>query len=361
MLYRSLFRRRFLRLAWLVLVVLLAHAPSARAQSSAGPVTDAELDRPLIEPPRDPSEASKKRAKELFNQGLDFAQKGKAREALRAFRKAYEQHATADSMANLAALEMQIGKTRAAAEHLTRAQNRILITDDAFSDLRKRLEAAKKLIGTVELAVRVAGADVQWDAEWIGAGPMVRPIFVDPDTDHVLLVRHGGVEARRAVRLKKGEKLDLVIDADDFPGAAVAAAGDGGAPAKGDTPSSSLSPAARFPILLGGTGIAVAFAGVAAGGFGAMVVADGERSKIERGIRAFGGTCTPKPLVGFEDDCHARDQEAGNQAIGLGLGIGGSVLALAAVGVTLGLAYRTSAASVAVLPGPGGVWIAGKF
>lgn len=358
--HRSPFCFRLLRRALLVLVVLLAHAPSARAQPSE-PVTDAELDRPLIEPPRDPSEASKKRAKELFNQGLDFAQKGKAREALRAFRKAYEQDATADSMANLAALEMQIGKTRAAAEHLTRAMNRIVITDKAFDDLLDRLEAAKKLIGTVELSVRVEGADVQWDADWLGAGPMVRPIFVDPETDHVLLVRHGGVEARRTVRLKKGEKLALVLDADDFPGAVTEAAGGSGTPAKGEAPSSSLSSSGRLPLLLGGTGIAVAFAGVAAGGFGAMVVADGERSKIERGIRAYGGTCTPKPLVGFGDDCHARDQEAGNQAIGLGLGIGGSVLALAAVGVTLGLAYRTPSASVAVLPGPGGVWIAGKF
>jgi hypothetical protein len=357
---RTPLRRRLLLLAITVLAVLVVPAPPARAQPAAQ-VTDAELDRPLIEPPRDPSDASKKRAKELFNEGLDFAQRGKTREALRAFRKAYEQDATSDSMANLAALEMQLGKTRAAAEHLTRAMIRITITDKAFDDLLERLEAAKKLIGTVDLAVKVAGADVQWDAEWLGAGPMSRPIFVDPDTDHVLLARHGGVEVRRTVRLKKGEKLSLVLDADDFPGAAGDAAAPSGSPAKDEPSSSTAKASVSLPIVLGGTGIAVAFAGVAAGGFGAMVAADGERTKIERGIRAFGGTCKPQPLPGFVDDCHARDQEASNQAIGLGIGIGGTALALAAAGVTLGLAFRTPQASVAVLPGLGGVWIAGKF
>src|SRR4051812_20883043 len=112
--HRSAFPLPFrLLLAFALIAFVLAVPPPARAQSPASPVTDAELDRPLVEPPRDVSDMSKQRAKELFNQGLDFAQLGKTREALRAFRKAYEQDATSDSMANLAALEIQLGKTRA--------------------------------------------------------------------------------------------------------------------------------------------------------------------------------------------------------------------------------------------------------
>ncbi len=260
-------------------------------------------------------------------------------------------------MANLAALELQLGKPRAAAEHLPRAIDRMLLTSDALDDLQERLADAKKEVGTVELSVRVAGADVQWDAQWLGTGPLLRSIYVDPGTEHMLLARHGGVEARRNVKLKKGESIAIAFEASDFPGAETPTA----APTKEDPTSSAKASAARLPWVLGGSGLALAFAGVAAGGFGAMIVADGERSKIERGIRLFGGTCTPQPLPGFVDDCHARDQEASNQAIGLGIGIGGSVLAAAAVGVTLGLAFRTPSAKVAVLPGPGGVWIAGQF
>lgn len=348
---------RLLLLACVLIACVLGTPTRARAQSASEPVTDAELDRPLIEPPSDPSDLSKQRAKELFNQGLDFAQRGKRREALRAFRKAYEQHGTTDAMANVAALELQIGKPRAAAEHLTRALNRLLITSDAIEDLRKRLDDAKKEIGTVELAVRVAGADVQWDAQWLGTGPLHRALYVDPGTEHMLLARHGGVEARRNVKLKKGESIEIAFEASDFPGAETPA----DSPAKDEPTSSPKATSLALPWLLGGTGAALVFAGVAAGGFGAMVVADGERSKIERGIRTFGGTCSPQPIPGFVDDCHARDQEANNQAIGLGIGIGGSVLAAAAVGVTLGVAFRAPAAKVAVLPGPGGVWIAGQF
>ncbi|MFO0589124.1 MAG: hypothetical protein U0441_16350 [Polyangiaceae bacterium] len=343
--------------ALLATACILGAPVRAGAQVPSGPVTDAELDRPLVEPPKEPSEISKQRAKELFNQGLELASKGKPREALRAFRKAYEQHATPDAMANLAALELQLGKPRAAAEHLTVAIDHMLVTSDELDDLLARLAEAKKRIGTVELEVRPSSADVQWDAQWLGTGPMRRPLFVEPGSEHMLIVRYGGVEVRRDVKLAKGESKTITLGADDFPGAVAPSA-----PSIKEEPRSTpKATGLSLPWLLGGSGAALGMAGVAAVGFGVMAVADGERSKIERDIQKFGGYCSPQPLVGFGDDCHARDQEARNQAIGLGIGIGGSVLAAAAIGVTLGMAFRTPPAKVAVTPGPGGVWITGEF
>lgn len=344
-------------------MVVLGGAAQTRAQSGAEPVTEAELDRPLVEPPRDPGEESKRRAAELFNQGIDLAGRGKTREALRAFRSAYERHGTTDALANVAALELKLGKARAAAEHLTHALDRLLITHtEARADLRARLAEAKKLVGTVELSTDLQRAELQWNATWLGTGPLRRPVYVDPGTEHLLIARYGGVEHRRKLRLSKGETVQVLLTEADFPGAAPppsAAIVD--ASESGDGKAAPDAVSSRLPWILAGSAAAVVFAGTAAVGFAGAVVADGERTKIDRDIQRFGGACGPPPVPGFADDCRARDQESDNQKINLGIGIAGAALAAGAVAVTLGVAFKVPEKNVAVLPGPGGVWVQGRF
>ncbi len=337
----------------LAAVAVLAGAVDARAQSGAEPVTDAELDRPLMEPPRDPGEESKRRAAELFNQGIDLANRGKTREALRAFRSAYERHGTTDALANVAALELK----------LTHALERLLITQaEARADLRKRLAEAKTLVGTVELSTDLQRTELQWNATWLGTGPLRQAVYVDPGTEHLLIARYGGVEHRRKLRLSKGETLRIVLTEADFPGAAPPPSAAVTEPS--ESPREPAAPDAgpsRLPWILVGSGVAVGFAGAAAVGFAGALVADGERTKIQRDIQRLGGACGPPPVPGFADDCRARDQESDNQKINLGIGIAGSVLAAGAVAVTLGVAFKVPEKNVAVVPGPGGVWVQGRF
>ncbi len=346
------------------LVLVLAGAASARAQSKAEPVTEAELDRPLMEPPRDPGEESKRRAAELFNEGLDLANRGKTREALRVFRSAYERHGTTDALANVAALELKLGKSRAAAEHLTHALERLLIIHAAEvrADLRKRLAEAKALVGTVELATDLHRTELQWNATWLGTGPLRRAVYVDPGTEHLLIARYGGVEHRRKLRLSKGETVRIELTEADFPGAAPpASAAIVEASESGDGKPTPDAASSRLPWILAGSAAAVVFAGTAAVGFAGAVVADSERTKIDRDIQRLGGTCGPPPVPGFVDDCRARDQEAGNHTINLGIGIAGAALAAGAVAVTLGVAFKVPEKNLSVLPGPGGVWVRGRF
>ena len=335
-------------------IVALACAGPARAlagEPGSTPVSaeDADVLRSISDPPREPSPAMVRRSVELYNEGTEHARAGRLKSAYRAFRDAYEQDGSAESLANAAVIEAALGRPRSAAEHLAHAISRL--TADRTGErasLEKRLDEVSKQIGTIEIHAPHLSR-VELDGKWVGTGPFVRTFYVEPGGHEVLVEARGG-EVRRPVLVKKGEKRTVAItDAHLQESAALRAA-----PPPLPAPAVTTGPSAT-PWILGGAIVALAATGGV--GLGVYLRAHDERVKIEQQTRALGGYCGRTPPPGFVDDCRARDQEAGHETVGTVLtiaGLGGA----AAIGTGMLIALigeslpPSSAARSQSAPGP---------
>ncbi len=342
-----------------------AHAgPPGAATTEANTDDDSvDVDRPLSTPPSQPTAEARATAAQLYNDAVASARKGRAKEALSLFRAAYEQDGSPEALANMAVIEAKLGRPRAAAEHLARMlQNLPAEYASKMDDLKKRLAAQVALVGTIRLEIAAEG-EVFADGKWVGSGPFTSTVYVNPG-HHVVRLQARGVIVERPFDLDKGEiGVATVMRADvDALVAKLLPAASAGPVAEG--PAAPPSKA----VVATGASLAVAFAGLGALGVGVAVRAAGERAKIEDGVEQFGGAC-PASSPGFTDDCHARDQEAGNETIGKILaGTGFAAAGVAGLGTLLYVtvpALRGSASPTAarlqVLPAPGGVVLRGTF
>ena len=346
--------------------------PEATTPSVASIVEDADLLRAMTDPPREPTPPMIRRSVELYNEGVVHGQAGRLKDAYRAFRDAYEQDGSVESLANAAVIEASLGRPRSAAEHLARAIKRLPPGKTAEAEvLGKRLEQVTREIGAIEIRAPEM-SNVELDDHWVGTGAFTRTFYVEPGVHQVVVSARGGSVARLLI-LKKGDKE--VVEATDAQLDASAAAA---VRAASSLTAPSLLPVTRAssntPWILGGTALALAATGGA--GLGVYMRGHDERVKIEIQTRAIGGRCGPPPTVGFVDDCHARDQEAFNETVGMviaiaglgGLGaLGSGVLLVVLTEPTPGAAPVAAAAKTGTFPrvaiglGPASVVLHGNF
>jgi hypothetical protein len=346
-------------------------APALAGEPGSTPVSaeDADVLRPIAAPPREPTPQMVRRSVELYNEGTEHARAGRLKAAYRAFRDAYEQDGSAESLANAAVIEAALGRPRSAAEHLAHAISRLPVDRTAErAALQKRLDEVAQQIGTVEITAPPVSR-VELDGKWVGTGPFTRVFYVEPG-GHDVLVEARGAAVRRPFQIKKGEKRAVMITEAELQASAAARVA---APAKAAAPeapaSTGRSPA---PWIFGGAIVALAATGGA--GLGVYLRAHDERVKIDEQTRALGGFCGRTPKPGFADDCRARDQEASNETIGtvltiaglggaaaLGTGILVAVLADSASTTTTARAPSRAWPRVAIGVGPAGFALQGSF
>lgn len=341
----------------------LAGPPGAAAADAKADDDSVDVDRPLSNPPAQPTKEARESAAQLYNDAVASARKGRAKEALSLFRAAYEQDGSPEALANMAVIEAKLGRARGAAEHLARMlQNLPAEYESKRDDLKRRLAEQAALVGRLHVEIATEG-EVFADGKWLGSGPFTTTLYVEPGS-HAIRVQARGVIVERLLTVDKGE----------IGGASVMRADVDKLVAR-LLPAASVGPAAEVPaappskaVVVTGASLAVAFAGLGAAGLGVAVRAAGERAQIEDGVKRFGGAC-PASSPGFTDDCHARDQEAGNETIGKILaGTGFAAAGVASLGTLL---YATvpalrgnaspSAVSLQVVPAPGGVVVRGTF
>jgi hypothetical protein len=115
----------------------------------------------------------------------------KAREALAA---AYQLKATPDTAYGLARAEMQLGKPRDAAEHVSFYLREAKDAKPQDRQAAEKLFAeAKAKIGTVSVKADMDAAEVLVDGKSVGKTPLAGPIFVEPGA-HTIEARKEGAE-----------------------------------------------------------------------------------------------------------------------------------------------------------------------
>jgi len=349
-----------------------AVAPAATASPLILEVLRADDERPVADPPQLPTPAAVLRAKELYNQGTALVQKGDLKAAFRAFRGSYEQDGGTEALANMAVIEKELGRPRAAAEHLDAAMARLPFSQaEKMGELKQHLAEICKEIAVLHLRVTAAESQVYVDHRWLGGGPLTRTVYLDPG-DVTVVVRASGTEVRRRLSATKGASEVMTIGDADVKALAPAAMPSASVPAAPPDDGSHQ----RNLWILGGVGAAFLAVGIV--GVGVYARAHDERTKIERETAQLGGFCGAPPTPGFVDDCHARDQEAWNETVGAVLGIvGGAGLGGLGMGVLVAAlsgpdappapksaraaGRKGTSARVQVVPVLGGVILQGEF
>ncbi len=150
-----------------LLAVLVALGSPARADVTA-PTTTSAADE----------------ADSLYRQGREAFQRGDVEAAYRAFVEAYARKPSAEIAGNLGVIELKLGRSRDAAEHLDNALRQFPIGANpaAKKQLEGQLEAAKRGVATVKLEVTPAGARLEVDGRALGTAPLEVDVYVEPGT-----------------------------------------------------------------------------------------------------------------------------------------------------------------------------------
>jgi hypothetical protein len=183
--------------ASIVFCLLMAAAPAVRAQ-------------PAPKPDAAENEALSDKARQLFAEGVDALKRGRWAEGHASFLAAWRIKPHYQVAANLGATEVNLGKYRDAAEHLSfylreapktkekERQRAQALLDDALSKV-----ASVTLIGLPD------GAEVKIDGAAVGRAQLVGSLFLEPG-EHSLEVRlEGFAPLTQALRVGPGEAKQI--------------------------------------------------------------------------------------------------------------------------------------------------------
>jgi hypothetical protein len=211
--------------AALLALTVLARSSAAQVPAQAPPDADAK-------------------AVELSVAGKHAFDAKKYAEAYDAFKQVWTLKKTVTTAANLAMVELKLGKMRDAAEHFQFALRHFPAGPDAEKSravAQKRLDEAKAHIGTLVLGVSVAGAEVYVDGALVGTAPLDE-IFLEPG-QRLLEVSHPGYKAaRKALSFAAGstERVQLILQ--PISTAPAMQPGSGSLPAAKASPQPSQGP-----------------------------------------------------------------------------------------------------------------------
>ncbi|MDC3956935.1 PEGA domain-containing protein [Polyangium jinanense] len=235
-------------------------APGAAAAAGSAQVTEAERH---------------------FAEGVKFAQAKQWAKAREEFAKAYELSQDPRYLAALIRAEEELGRYRDVAERLT-----IFLRDGKNIDQATRQEAEKKLdearkkLGTVTVVVGAEGAEVLLDGQKLGTSPLAKPVFVDPGK-HTFEAQKAGYEpAKQELVVEAGSapEVRLALTAAGGSANSGSGAGNGFVGVPGEKVPADTSPKWRTYAAIGGLGLAVVGLGV---GIGMTVAASSKYGELE--------------------------------------------------------------------------------
>jgi hypothetical protein len=184
----------------LLVLAMLAAAP---CDAQAGP--------PIVTE----SGAGDQEADALFRQGNAAVDAGKVEQAYKLLLGAWKLKQTHDIAGNLAQVELKLGKTRDAAEHIAFALAHfppsVTMQSDRIEKMKRVLDGLRKDLGTLRIRVNVEGARVFVDGKPIGESPLADVVFVDPGS-HVVQARAAGYLDREArIDAAKGSAPEVAL------------------------------------------------------------------------------------------------------------------------------------------------------
>jgi hypothetical protein len=247
--------------------------------------------------------AMTEKARELYTEGTKAMDSGRYGEAHAALLAAWSLKQHAQIAANLGAAEVQLGRYRDAAAHLT-----FYLREAPKEKVKERLSAqellarARKHVGALSIKVEPAGAEVLVDGEIVGKAPLAEEVFVDPGARVIEARQEGYATRKQAVSVAAGASQSVTLTLEQAPpagaGAAAAEAGaaEAGAPAAAGAPTKP------------------AWKGIA-GGEGREKPTSGVRPLVIGGIVATGAAMSLGVAFAIVSSVHAADAEEQREAI----------------------------------------------
>jgi hypothetical protein len=337
------------RLVYTSLAAALVVLPSGPMHAQTKPVPSANTGAP--------TEAEKAIARQDHTKGSALAKENRWQEAYPFLLKAWERVKHWQTAASLGTVEVELGKYRAAEQHLSFARGAADLPAEERPRIDELLERAHIKLGTIRLKATSQGAaQVFMDDELLGVTPLTGPISADPGT-HRLEVRSGERRDGRTVTVATAAtqevSLDLRVPDLDKP---ISPSEERGAGERGTGPS--------WPGVIALGGAALVGIGV---GAGLWVAADGERSDAQRMFDALPplgkGACTTPDCKSVHDALAAQATFQTGAAITWGIA---GVAAASAVAVwifTRPSSAKKTGVHVVPVAGPqlGGLMLQGSF
>jgi tetratricopeptide (TPR) repeat protein len=295
------------------------------------------------------SDAATERARKLHREGDALYDAGDFAGAYAAYIAAWSLKKHYQIAGNLGDCELQLGKYRDAAEHLA-----IFARDYPKDKPRERLERATALlaqarshVGTVQVTVASAGAEVFVDGTSAGVAPIREAIFLEPGL-HLVEARLGQEVGWETVEAREGEKRSVTVKLSSRGVSSMVAA-----------------PQPKWPVIASGIALTVAGAGAGVG----FIVAAREKADAAEAFRSKYGSdhCNSNP---GSQECQSVTKLGRQEQQLQGIAFGAFALGGAAAIMTLTYAAwpREAAAkppkvgaSFHVLPGSAGVSVQGQF
>jgi hypothetical protein len=223
----------------------------------ASPVP-ARAEQPLDAPRRE-------KVRQLLEEGSTLEGKGDLQRAYVAYLAGWGLEHHFAVAANLGAVELQLGKPRDAAEHLTIALR--AFPQGKYPSQRavveEKLREASKRVTRLEIQVDKPGAEVLVDGKVIGQSPLVDAIFVEPGT-HKIEARLGGKTDSRSSTATAGGTEQIKLGVGESPLTTTPSTTSTVPTVTSEAPARSSSPSLA-PVIVGG---AFAVVGLAAGKIG---------------------------------------------------------------------------------------------
>jgi hypothetical protein len=267
--------------------------------------------------------AVREEAKKRHNEALASLRASRTQEAYEGFVEAWNLQGlprVPRIAGNLGRAELELGKHRDAAEHLAFfLREEKGLSDENRKDVSRRLAEAKSKIGTLQVEVLPAGAEVYVDGARAGTSPLEVEIYVEPGRRKVE-ARLGARRTSREYNVAAGATATVQLDlSPEVPSSPPPA------------PPATRSRAPGF--VLGGIGVL----GLGAGLGAVLMHVDkrGQAAALHDDIRQGGGHCRPGPSTHAACPAlHGAARDADTF-----LGAGAAILAGGAALTTAGVVY----------------------
>lgn len=161
-----------------------------------------------------PAATAGDRAAELYRRATEQYRATNLVEAEKLYSEAWTLQQSYDIATNLGAVELDLKKFRAAAEHLAFALRAFPARgkQDERDTIAQRLTLAKAEIATLRVRVNVDKADVSVNGKRAGVSPLTEEIFADPGTVTIEAGLDGYAPAKQQLVTKKGEAREVVLE-----------------------------------------------------------------------------------------------------------------------------------------------------
>lgn len=292
---------------------------------------------PAARPVEPPVDATTLKARELVKRGTEEFGKQHWDAARDAYLAAWDLKQHFAIAANLAEVEMQLGRYREAADHWKFALTHLPPDDaDRRANAEARLEECRSHLSVVRVSVSVAGAEVRLDGSELGRSPLTDEIWLEPGKHAIQAERAGYLTSSHELVASEGESRDvsLVLQVAPPPRAAEPAPTP---PVHHDAPPPAVHTGVetRTVVLIGGGVLALAGVGVGIGYTLDARAASDAASNIGAQLGPADDACTPAPgrttPTGCAELLRKNDQSRQSENIATAGFVAGGLLGAATV------------------------------